>query len=68
MPARETTLAEFKVGTYICPKTKSTLPLKATRPLPFLEWPIVVERCADCGEKHVLECEDVQHPPAFGYE
>jgi len=68
MRARETTAAEFKVGTYLCPKKGCPVPLMATSALPFLEWPVVVEKCAACGAKHVLQAEDVEHPPAFGYE
>lgn len=64
----ESPVAEFKVGTYLCPEKKTVVILKATSPLPFHEWPFVVEKCEACGKKHLLQSEDVEHPPAFGYE
>lgn len=68
MSGRDTAPTAFKVGTFVCPKTKAPVPLMATSSLPFLEWPIVVEKCEACGEQHVLQSDDVYHPPAFGYE
>lgn len=68
MRATEPKVAEYKVGTYICPNTKSPVSLSASRPLAYLDWPVVVETCSDCGQRHVLQCEEVHHPPAFGYE
>jgi hypothetical protein len=68
MPAEKAALAEFKIGTFVCPETKASAPLMATSPLPYLHWPFVVQKCPQCGGKHALECEDVEHPPAFGYE
>ncbi len=68
MPRGNAALAEFKIGTYICPKTKAEVPLFSCCPLPYLHWPMVVQKCRECGEQHVLQCQDVQHPPTFGYE
>lgn len=68
MPAQKAELTEFTVGHYVCPKTKLLVPLKASCSLAYLNWPVVVEQCPNCGGKHVLCCEDVQHPPVFGYE
>lgn len=66
MPLRKP--QEFEIGKYLCPKTKSPVPLMAPCSLAFVEWPVVVAQCAACGERHVLECEDVEHSPVFGYE
>lgn len=68
MVAEKTKVAEFSVGQYVCPKTKSQVPLKVSRPLAFIEWPVVVTKCASCGEQHVLHSDDVYHWPVFGYE
>lgn len=68
MFTEKATVTEFEIGKYICPKTKSSVTLKATRSLAFMEWPLVVESCESCGEKHVLQSEDVLHRPVFGYE
>lgn len=59
---------QFEVGKYICPNTKSPVPLMSSCPLAFMEWPVVVEKCPDCKQKHVLHCEDLHHQPVFGYE
>ncbi len=58
----------FEVGKFICPATQSLVPLMATCSLAFLDWPVVVEHCPGCGQRHVVRCEDVEHPPVFGYE
>lgn len=68
MPPAKPVTAEFEVGKYMCPKTKSLAPLMAPCAFTYLEWPCVIEHCALCGERHVLHCEDVLHAPAFGYE
>ena len=68
MPKHETALTEFEVGKYVCPKTKRPAPLLASCSFACLKWPHVVEHCPECGEKHVLCCEDVLHAPVFGYE
>jgi len=68
MSAEKAALAEFRVGTYVCPRTSSPVPLMATCSTPFLKWPVVVEKCSACGETHTLRSEDVEHPPTFGYE
>lgn len=68
MPSAHGVELSFRVGEYICPCTKELVPLLASRPLPFMEWPVVVEHCEGCGKRHVLECEDIHHLPAFGYE
>lgn len=61
-------LVEHEVGKFVCPKTKLPVPLLTHCPFTAVEWPVVVEHCAECGGRHVLECEDVLHPPVFGYE
>lgn len=61
-------LTEFVIGRYICPRTKLPATLKASRPLAFVEWPVVVEKCASCGHQHVLQSGEVYHRPVFGYE
>ena len=68
MPSEKAEAALYTVGRYICPKTKAPAPLMASSSLAFIEWPVVVEKCANCGEKHVIRCEDVQHAPVYGYE
>lgn len=68
MPAQKAEVTEFTVGHYVCPKTKSLQPLRASCSLAYVNWPVVVEACPGCGEKHVLSSEDVQHPPVYGYE
>ena len=59
---------EFEVGKYVCPKTKHLVPLMAPCSFAYIHWPFVVEHCLACGEKHVFECEEVEHVPVFGYE
>ncbi len=68
MPAGNAALAEYKIGSFTCPKTYKPVPLFSCCPLPYVHWPIVVKVCPECGAQHVLESDDVQHPPAFGYE
>jgi hypothetical protein len=68
MPKRNAALTEFEVGKYVCPKTKCPAPLMATSSFAYIEWPFVVERCASCGERHVLCSEEVLHAPVFGRE
>lgn len=66
MPLRKP--VEFEIGIYICPKAKTPVPLTAPCTLAYVEWPVVVENCAACGERHLLQCEDLHHQPFFGYE
>lgn len=68
MAAEKTVVREFTVGWYVCPQTKATVPLRMSHSLAQTEWPVVVERCQDCGRRHVLCSEDVAHPPVYGYE
>lgn len=68
MAAGKPQLKQFEIGTYLCPQTKLRLPLMAPRAVAFMDWPVVVEKCAGCGQEHVLQSEDVLHRPAFGYE
>jgi hypothetical protein len=68
MASPKPAVPEFEVGKYLCPKTKSLAPLMASTSFAYLEWPFVVERCAECGERHVLGCEEVLHSPVFGRE
>lgn len=68
MRAAKAELVEFEIGRYVCPKTKALVPLKSARPLAFVEWPVTIKNCPDCGGEHLLQCEDLQHPPVFGYE
>lgn len=68
MRAANPRVVEFEIGKYVCPNTNKLVPLMASRPLAFVEWPLVVEHCRECGERHALECEDVHHRPVFGYE
>lgn len=68
MPAEKTAVQEFTVGWYVCPQTKAPVPLRMTHSLAQAEWPVEVESCRGCGRRHVLNSEDVCHPPAFGYE
>lgn len=58
----------FEIGTFLCPTHGSEVLLELSTPLPSLEWPVLVERCPDCGERHVLQYADVQHAPCLGYE
>jgi len=59
---------EYEIGKFICPQTKLPVPLLSYCPLTAVEWPVVVEKCPDCGGRHAIESEDVLHPPVFGYE
>jgi hypothetical protein len=68
MPMQDARAEEYEIAKYICPKSKTTVPLVASRPLAFIHWPVVVKNCARCGTDHVLELADVQHPPVYGYE
>lgn len=68
MTAEKTEVREFTVGWYVCPQTKSPVPLRMSHPLAQAEWPVVIEMCHDCGQRHVLCCEDIHHPPVYGYE
>ena len=56
------------IGKYVCPISRALVPLQAKQPLAFIHWPVVVEKCASCGQEHVLQLTDVQHPPVYGYE
>jgi hypothetical protein len=58
----------FDVGTYACPKTAKQVVLTEPASLTDLQWPVVVEKCDACGQRHVLRYEDVRHPPVIGYE
>lgn len=68
MAEPRTQTKEFVVGRFICPTTNSPAPLLACHPLVFLVWPVVVRNCPNCGREHVVQYEDVEHPPVFGYE
>ena len=59
---------QFEIGKYRCPKTKKLSPLWAPQHMAEVDWPVVVEKCPECGEKHVVGNDDVLHPPVFGYE
>jgi hypothetical protein len=68
MGAQRAYPAEFEIGRFFCPNSKSWVSLTSTVPLAFVHWPMVVECCPDCGLEHVLNLADVQHPPVYGYE
>lgn len=68
MAAPKPVLPEFRIGSFVCPKTQNLAPLWSSLPLAAVDWPLVVEACPDCGEQHILHAEEVLHPPAFGYE
>ncbi|MEE9234035.1 MAG: hypothetical protein V3U28_01165 [Candidatus Acidoferrales bacterium] len=57
-------ILEFEVGKYVCPVTKSRVALMATYPADVV-WPQVVERCVSCGQKHILQYDDIEQrlPP-----
>ena len=59
---------DFEIGRYICPTTKREAALRASEPLAFVHWPLVVRKCPVCGRRHTLELREVQHPPVYGYE
>ena len=58
----------IEIGRFVCPITKQSLPVMATRPMAYQEWPIKIEHCPGCGMEHLLNIEQFQHPPVFGYE
>ncbi|MCL6565755.1 MAG: hypothetical protein K6U09_04950 [Acidobacteriia bacterium] len=68
MPRQSAPAKEFTVGTYLCPNTNQTVPLRASQPVQELSWPVVVERCPACGQRHEIDYGELQHPPVFGYE
>jgi hypothetical protein len=68
MPTSKPKLTEFEVGVYVCPKTKCPASLRASCSFAYIEWPVVVEHCTSCGERHVLNCQEVLHSPVFGRE
>jgi uncharacterized protein (UPF0212 family) len=59
---------ELEIGTYVCPNSKRETTLKASHPLAFVHWPVVVEACPDCGQAHEINLADVKHLPVYGYE
>lgn len=68
MPAKNAEVVGFETGKFICPNTKQAVPLVTPCPLTAVEWPVVVECCPGCKQRHVLHSEEVLHPPVFGYE
>ena len=60
--------AALVIGKFVCPNSGALVPLRADQPLAFIHWPVVVKKCSSCGQKHVLQLTDVQHPPVYGYE
>jgi hypothetical protein len=68
MRPRQGSAAEFEIGRYFCPSANRMTTLKASEPLAFIHWPLVVKKCPVCGRQHKLELRDVQHPPVYGYE
>ncbi|MFQ5722847.1 MAG: hypothetical protein ACE5G6_00030 [Terriglobia bacterium] len=56
---------EFEVGKYVCPISKSRVALLAVCPAEVV-WPQVVERCASCGQMHILEYDDIEPQAASG--
>lgn len=68
MDKQKPSVVETEIGRFICPKTKSSVPLKAAQPLAFIRWPVVVRNCPACGRKHEIELKDVEHLPVYGYE
>src|SRR5579862_5354821 len=64
--AEEEVSKGFEVGAYICPNAKTEVTLRQARSLVFVRWPIVVEKCAACGNPHELQSSDVIHPPIYG--
>ena len=61
-------IAEFEIGKYVCPVTKSLVPLIATQPWTIMDWPVTVKACPSCGGAHLVELDELRHPPLFGYE
>lgn len=68
MPERVATTPEHEIGRYICPNTRLPVPLKWSCAVALVEWPLVVKCCPACKQEHEIKCEDLQHPPAYGYE
>lgn len=68
MPRQGTPAREFTVGTYLCPNTNHPVPLQASQPVRELPWPVVIECCPACGQRHEISYGELQHPPMFGYE
>lgn len=68
MSRRQAPTAEFEIGAYVCPKTKESVPLTATQSVSDLCWPVVVEKCPACGQRHEIQYSELRHPPVFGYE
>ncbi len=68
MSRREVPAVEFEIGTYVCPKKRKRVPLTATHSVSDLEWPVVVEKCPACGQRHQIQYCELRHPPVFGYE
>ena len=63
-----TSQATVEVGTYLCPDKGAEVSLEVHGHMATLHWPVVVKPCPACGQEHVLQYEDVRHPPALGYE
>jgi len=59
---------EFEIGKFLRPVTKVEAPLKASHPLAFVHWPVVVKPCPKCGQEHEINLADVQHLPVYGCE
>lgn len=68
MQEKAAAAVQFVVGRFVCPNTKSSVPLKACQPLAFIHWPLQLESCPSCGQEHALQLTEVQHPPVYGYE
>lgn len=68
METRGVEVLEFKAGVFRCPVTGKEAELRVTRAIGYIQWPVVVEHCPQCDQKHVLNIEDVRHAPVFGYE
>ncbi len=66
--AKKESCPEHEIGRYICPNTKSLVSLVRSCSLTEMEWPVNIEHCTSCGQKHVLLSEDVWHPPIYGFE
>jgi len=62
------TVTEFEVGKFVCPVTGLLVPLIATRPWAVMDWPVRVTQCPKCGREHLIELDELRHPPLFGYE
>ena len=66
--SQPTQRAAFEIGSYVCPNRKSLVTLTNDRPRREVQWPVVVDPCSACGERHVLESQEVSHPPFYGHE